>query len=191
MAGSATLRGTVTKLALGKLGELPAVKITVATPDGRSSDYYVADPPDWLEVGVRVEGSFREVITTRGARRVVESIRRADAGQPTELEEVEIRQVTFPQQGPTIVEGVTGDGRVFSVMVEDPEVVEELRRGLKRSFALYVRVGAVRRLIALLPYKRTKLARRVRELLEMIEASERSYRSEEAIRLLRESTGHG
>ena len=185
------MRGTVTKLALGRLGELPAVKITVATPDGRSSDYYVADPPDWLEVGVKVEGSFREVITTRGARRVVESIRRADDGQPTELEEVEIRQVTFPQQGPTIVEGVTGDGRVFSVMVEDPEVVEELRRGLKRSFALYVRVGAVRRLIALLPYKRTKLARRVRELLEMIEASERSYRSEEAIRLLRESTGHG
>jgi hypothetical protein len=35
------------------------------------------------------------------------------------------------------------------------------------------------------------LARRVRELLEMIEASERSYGSEEAIRLLRESTGHG
>lgn len=185
------MRGTVTKLALGRLGELPAVKITVATPDGRSSDYYVADPPDWLEVGVKVEGSFREVITTRGARRVVESIRRADDGQPTELEEVEIRQVTFPQQGPTIVEGVTGDGRVFSVMVEDPEVVEELRRGLKRSFALYVRVGAVRRLIALLPYRRTKLARRVRELLEMIESSERSYKSEEAIRLLRESTGHG
>ncbi|MFZ8857525.1 MAG: hypothetical protein ACO2O1_04700, partial [Candidatus Caldarchaeales archaeon] len=94
MAGSATLRGTVTKLALGRLGELPAVKITVATPDGRSSDYYVADPPDWLEVGVKVEGSFREVITTRGARRVVESIRRADDGQPTELEEGELRQVT-------------------------------------------------------------------------------------------------
>ncbi len=190
MAATATFRGTVTKIALGRLGELPAVKVTVATPDGRSTDYYLTDPPDWFEVGVRVEGSFREAITTRGVKRVIESIRRTDAGQPMELEEVEIRQVTFPQQGPTIVEGVTDDGRVFSVTVEDQEVVEELRRGLRTSFALYARVGAVRRLITLLPYGRTKFAKRVRELLEMIETSERSFGSEEAIKLLRDSTGH-
>ncbi len=191
MTGTATFRGTVTKIALGRLGELPAVKVTVATPEGKSTDYYVADPPDWLEVGVRVEGSFREAVTTRGVRRVVESIRRTDVGQSVELEEVEIRHVTFPVHGPTIVEGVTGDGRVFSVTVEDPEVVEELRRGLKRSFALYAKVGAVRRLITLLPYGRTKFARRVRELLEMIESSERTYGSEDVIRLLKESTGQG
>jgi len=186
--GTATFRGTVTKIALGRLGELPAVRVTVTTPEGKSADYYVADPPDWLEVGVRVEGSFREAITTRGVKRVVDSMRRTDAGQAFELEEVEIRQVTFPPHGLTIVEGVTGDGRVFSVTVDDPEVVEELRMGLRRSFALFSRSGAVRRLVALLPYRRTVLAKRVRELLEMIARSERSYTSEEALRLLKGSS---
>lgn len=187
MNSTATFRGTVTKIALGRLGELPAVKFTVTTPEGRSTEYYVADPPDWLEVGARVEGSFREAITTRGVRRVVDWMRRTDADQPVELEEVEIRQVTFPPHGLTIVEGVTGDGRVFSVTVDDPEVVDELRRGLRKSFALYSRAGAVRRLVALLPYRRTVFARRVRELLEMIERSERSYTSEDVLRLLRGS----
>ncbi|MCS6788054.1 MAG: hypothetical protein NZ733_02040, partial [Aigarchaeota archaeon] len=90
-----TFRGIVGNITLSRVGELPAVKISVVTPQGKSSEFHVLNPPDWLGVGISVEGEFHEAVTTRGVRNVVDNIRRASEQGEIELAEVTVMNVTF------------------------------------------------------------------------------------------------
>ncbi|MEN3048435.1 MAG: hypothetical protein ABDH63_06625 [Candidatus Caldarchaeales archaeon] len=177
----ATFRGMVSDISLGRVGELPAVKISVVNPQGKATEFHVLNPPDWLEVGVSVEGEFHEAVTTRGVRNVVDSMRRSSEQGEIELTEVTVMNVTFSATS-AIVEGVTPDQRTFSRTVEDRELISELKRGVRKVYGAFLVTGPVRRLVALLPYGRVMFARRVRQLFSMIEGFEPKGSPEEMIR---------
>ncbi|MCS7094284.1 MAG: hypothetical protein NZ988_00535 [Thaumarchaeota archaeon] len=177
----ATFRGIVGNISLGRIGELPAVKILVVNPQGKSTEFHVLNPPDWLGVGVSVEGEFHEAVTTRGVRNVVDSIRRGSEQGEIELTEVTVMNVTFSATS-VIVEGVTPDHRTFSRTIEDRELISELKRGVKKVYGAFQVSGPVKRLVALLPYGRVRFAQRVKQLFSMIEGFESRGSPEELIR---------
>ncbi|MCS7118311.1 MAG: hypothetical protein NZ957_05960 [Thaumarchaeota archaeon] len=176
-----TFRGIVGNITLSRVGELPAVKISVVTPQGKSSEFHVLNPPDWLGVGISVEGEFHEAVTTRGVRNVVDNIRRASEQGEIELAEVTVMNVTFSTTS-AIVEGVTPDQRTFSKTIDDRELISELKRGVKKVYGAFQVTGQVRRLVALLPYGRVRFAQRVKQLFSMIEGFETRGSPEELIR---------
>lgn len=168
-------RGHIVKMRIGRLGNAPALCLSVFTPNRTHLELYVHSPPDWLSIGAPVEGRYYEAALDDKNAFIVEEIRLDRNMRPASLRSLIIERIERTVDGSILLEGRREEGGLFSYIMEDEGLTRGLGETPRNVYGVFIERNGIPILAAVLPVQEIEMMEKTRRLIsELAKEAEQS-----------------
>lgn len=147
---SVTFSGYVEGIQATRIGKAVFLKIRLITPGGQRTELFIHNPPDWLNIGKAIKGTYHEAETPDGSIRIVDSIQDDKSLKTPIIQELTLEKILSIGQNTVVVEGRYSDGRIFSYTLKDIKFLEFKHKLPLSSLGLFIERDSLQVLLAII-----------------------------------------
>ncbi|MEM2040971.1 MAG: hypothetical protein QXI52_03565 [Nitrososphaerota archaeon] len=145
-----TFSGYIEGIQATRIGKAISLKIRLITPGGQRTELFIHNPPDWLNIGKAIKGTYYEAETPDGSIHIIDSIQEDKTLKSPIIQELTLEKILSIGQDTVVVEGRHSDGRIFSYTLKDPKFLEFKRRLPLTSLGLFIERGSLQVLLTII-----------------------------------------
>jgi len=165
---TAEFHGHVVKMRIGRLGNAPALRLTVFTPNNTHLDLYIHSPPDWLSIGTPVEGRYYEATVGERNVPIVEELRIDEKMRPAVLRSLIVESLERTVDGSLLVEGRKEGGGLFSYILDDEELSRSISETPCSVYGVFIERSGIPILAAVLPIQEVEMMEKAHRLISRL-----------------------
>lgn len=145
-----TFSGYIEGIRATRIGKAVLLKIRLITPGGQRTELFIHNPPDWLNIGKAIKGTYHEAETPDGSISIIDTIEEDKSLKTLIIQELTLEKILSIGQNTVVVEGKYSDGRIFSYTLKDSKLLEFKHKLPLSSLGLFIERDSLQVLLTII-----------------------------------------